>query len=227
MDPKHLIIMKTIQDVIKRFKTPRLGASVFQPIPHPYQLTPSDYIGFAEIELKDNDTKAAVSAVANIKLALECQIDELLQNWGYTKFLAKANYSYEDKLKLLSKLGLMAPLSLKQVIDYKKISENNYPELSFDFALAYFTVVNMFINYTDRILAIANEAEVLRDKADGDFVSIEIDKELAKITMRCFIHEGALPEQSISESRVLIGLSEKSFDDYNLAIKWWLRAIQG
>jgi len=219
--------MKTIQDVTKRFKTPKLGASVFRPLPRPFEMTPNDYLGYAEKDLNDGDTRAAVTAVSNVRLALESRIDELLINWGYHKFAKKQDYNFDKKLKLLSSLGLMAPLALKQVLNYKHDSEVDYHQVSLDTALAYFTAVSMFVSYTDRILKIANEAEVIRDKADGDFVNVELDSEKHKITLRCFIHDGKPPEQSITESRVQVSLTEEKLDDYNQAIKWWLKAIEG
>jgi len=218
--------MKTIQEVAKRFKTPRLGTSMSRAVPKPYELSPREYLDFATTDLKNKDLKAAISATNHIKAALYCRVDELLLNWGFFTYVERQKFDYNQKIKLLSGLGVFSPLALKKVNSLRKFSETDYPQLTYDIALDYFTVVDLFVDYTDSLLKIENEAEVLNDQAAGDFVSFTLDSEKHKISFRVFEYEGELPDQTITETHFNVSLTQAKFDDYTQAIKWWLKAIK-
>jgi hypothetical protein len=69
-----------------------------------YEITPEDFLSFAEKDIMQDDVRGLVNGLSNAKRAIDCQVEKLLACLG----LPSAR-SFPKKMGLLTEIGVVAP----------------------------------------------------------------------------------------------------------------------
>jgi hypothetical protein len=217
--------MKNFDELKNLLKNPRVAVLVPKdPIPiHPLQ--PKDYLNFSEKDLKSTDTRSLVNSIGNIKRALECRSDELLHAWGYITITERQKFELAEKLQLLSRIGVISPLVLKRIDVYRGDIETNYKEPSKDDVMDYYSVVSLFIKYTDRILHIG-EVQILNELQPEDSVLISVDEGNKTIRITYVFFDISKPESKPLSGIYKLRLTNTNFEEYTTILKWWLKLLE-
>jgi len=86
---------------------------------------PIEYLNFARRDIVDGDTRALVNALTNIKRAIDCQLDVLLEMYGLLKLSMKKKWGFPEKIEVIRKTGVVAPNILK-LINSRRIQLEHY-----------------------------------------------------------------------------------------------------
>ena len=86
---------------------------------------PIDYLNFARRDIVEGDGRALVNALSNIKRAIDCQLDVLLEMYGLLKLSMKKKWSFPKKIEVIRKIGVVAPNILK-LINSRRIQLEHY-----------------------------------------------------------------------------------------------------
>jgi hypothetical protein len=126
-----------------------LGQSI-NPIACPFDLSPSDYVKFAETDLKENSTKGFVNSLANIKRSIDSQIEILLLVFGVLKISKDNRWSFPKKIKFLKDVGLVAPRILNRIIRKRNCIEHDFFKPKKEDVEDSLDVCILFLHYTNR-----------------------------------------------------------------------------
>ena len=130
----------------------RVGDSSGTELKIPFDLSPEDFIKFAEEDITSKNTKELVNALSNIKRAVHAQMDSLLFIFGFHNQSKQQSWNFPKKISILKEVGIIAPRILEKINNKRNLLEHDYkipkPEEIEDF----FDVVNLFIYYTRRFI---------------------------------------------------------------------------
>ena len=65
---------------------------------------PIEYVNFAIRDIVEEDSRAIVNALTNIKRAIDCQLDILLESYGLLKLSIKKRWSFPKKIEYILSL---------------------------------------------------------------------------------------------------------------------------
>lgn len=136
-----------LEEIIASIKN---GAEVYcdswDTVKLPWDISPSDYVKFAQKDLEGSDKRSIVNALSNTKRALECQIDSLLLALELNTKSKKLNVP--NKLKLLNDIGVIAPNILRKVNKHRNEMEHEYSCPDSDAVMDFVDVVCLFVEAT-------------------------------------------------------------------------------
>lgn len=137
-----------------------------------FEISPRDFLSFAQQNLKMNDKKGLISALSNAKRAIDCQIDLVILFYGfnYSKF-EKANcysqikslineYEIENqkfsgvpfKLKFITSFGIAPSFLVSKIRELRNKLEHEYKMPSKAEVREAVEVAELFINSTENII---------------------------------------------------------------------------
>ena len=76
---------------------------------------PIDYLNYARRDIVEGDTRALVNALTNVKRAVDCQLDVLLEMYGLLKLSQKKRWGFPEKIEVIKKIGVVSPNILKLI----------------------------------------------------------------------------------------------------------------
>lgn len=91
----------------------------------PEKVTAERFIEFAKQDLRQNDERGVVNSYSNLKRAMHCIVDDILNHFDLTHPKIKKSNFYE-KIELIRKLGLMLPESFKIMNESRNLLEHEY-----------------------------------------------------------------------------------------------------
>ncbi len=112
----------------------------------PWDVTPSEYLRFAQEDLEGNDRRSAVNALSNAKRALECQVDSLMLVFEMEDTSSK--WHFPKKIEALERIGIIAPRILTKINRHRNEMEHDYCCPSIDVVVDFVDVVGLFIEAT-------------------------------------------------------------------------------
>ena len=118
----------------------------------PFQCTPSEFLDFANRDLKKGDVHDAANALANAKRALDCQLDYFLRTYGLYAVSEKQRWSTSRKISLMDELGVVPERILHKINLARNDLEHRYELPSISTAENSIDVVDLFIAATDLYL---------------------------------------------------------------------------
>lgn len=118
----------------------------------PFQNTPSEFLEFAENDLKQKGAQAAANSLANAKRALDCQLDYFFLTYGLSQISSKQNWSTSKKISLMDDLGIVPQTILHRVNKARNDLEHRYEIPSPVTAENSNDIVGLFIAATDLYL---------------------------------------------------------------------------
>jgi len=75
---------------------------------------PSDFLKFAEEDLKGSSDRCLVNALSNVKRGIDCRVEALLFIFGLSKISQTERWGFPRKLESLVEIGLLAPKILNK-----------------------------------------------------------------------------------------------------------------
>lgn len=76
---------------------------------------PADYLNFARRDIVEGDTRALANTLTNIKRAVDCQLDVILEMYGLLKLSVNEKWSFPRKIEVIRKIGVVSPNILKLI----------------------------------------------------------------------------------------------------------------
>ena len=131
-----------------------------------FELTPCDFIRYAEQDLNDNDDRAIVNAISNAKRAIDCRTDMILKALNISSSLIK-----KSKFDVLQEFGIVASRIIKKIRKVKNLMEHEYilpkievAEDAVDIAMLFEASANRVFHLFPEVIYITN-LDVLPGKA--------------------------------------------------------------
>ena len=134
------------------------GADMITPI---YEITPTEFLGIAEMGLDSNTLSDKVNSVSNLKRALDYQLDIFLESINLKKIFQKNNLKFEQKTKFLSNIGILSPKSINKLNSIRNKLEHEYKIPTIDDLQVYYELVWSVTEIIDaRLLSILANGEI-------------------------------------------------------------------
>ena len=119
--------MKEIIDFIQREDLRKdVNSWADAPFPLPFEITPEDFIEFAEEDLKLKDKRSLVNSLGNIKRSIDCRLDSLIYLFGLYKKTKKENWPFPKKMELMSRFEIVAPRILSKINSKRNKLEHEF-----------------------------------------------------------------------------------------------------
>lgn len=118
----------------------------------PFPNTPSEFLEYAENDLKQKGPQAAANALANAKRALDCQLDYFFATYGLSQISIKQNWSTSKKISLMDELGIVPQSIFHRVNKARNDLEHRYELPSILTAENSIDIIGLFVAATDLYL---------------------------------------------------------------------------
>ncbi|WP_281947754.1 hypothetical protein [Vibrio parahaemolyticus] len=151
-----------------------------------FQLTPRDFVAFAEkdLEAESIGSYQLVNATSNLKRAVDCQLDMLLSFLGLDELYRQKRLGVDRKLGFFKAAGVFNARSLEKLNKFRNRLEHQYEIPDVQDVDAYFDVVSAFVTIGENLVSnLMSTYEVqlygapsigLNSKIDFEKPSIEI-----------------------------------------------------
>lgn len=117
-----------------------------------FDITPKDFLDFAELDLTSDLQHKFVNALSNAKRALDCQVICLLDTLGLFEQAEKKRWGLPLKIKALKKTGIIAPRILNKINKTRNLLEHEFTNPNSEQVTDFIDVVALFIEGTKRYL---------------------------------------------------------------------------
>jgi len=114
-----------------------------------FDISPQDFISFAEIDLTQDYEHKYVNSLSNSKRALDCQLDSLLVSFGYYPLSQKQQWSFPKKIDLIKEFGIVAPRVLKKINKQRNLLEHQFVKPEKETVEDFLDITMLFIASTD------------------------------------------------------------------------------
>jgi len=108
-------------------------------------LKPIEYLNFARRDMIEGDTRALVNALGNIKRAIDCQLDVLLEMHGLLKMSQEKRWSFPKKIEIIRKIGIVAPNILKLINLKRNELEHKHKKPTKEEVMEFLDIAELFI----------------------------------------------------------------------------------
>lgn len=106
---------------------------------------PVDYLNFARRDIAEGDTRALVNALTNIKRAIDCQLDILLELYGLLKLSLKEKWGFPRKIDVIRKIGVVSPNILKLINSRRNQLEHYHKKPRKEEVVEFLDIAELFI----------------------------------------------------------------------------------
>jgi hypothetical protein len=127
-----------------------------------YEITPEDFLLFAEKDILQDDVRGLVNGLSNAKRAIDCQVEKLLACLG----LPSAR-SFPKKMGLLNEIGVVAPRIVTKVVRARNYLEHQYQKPEKEQVEDAVDVATLFVAALERSLTFFPENFSLENLVDG------------------------------------------------------------
>jgi hypothetical protein len=118
----------------------------------PFQRTPTEFLEFAENDLKQKGPQAPANALANAKRALDCQLDYFLKTYGLSQITTNQQWATSKKISLMDDLGIVPQSIFHKINKARNDLEHRYDLPSVITAENSMDIVGIFVAATDLYL---------------------------------------------------------------------------
>jgi uncharacterized protein YutE (UPF0331/DUF86 family) len=91
-----------------------------------FDLQSTDFLDFAQIDLRMDDVHHLINCLSNVKRAIECQIDSILIGLGLFEKSTKEKWNFPKKIEVLNELGIISPRILIKINKIRNLLEHQY-----------------------------------------------------------------------------------------------------
>lgn len=140
-----------------------------------FELFARDYLQVAELELETYLEKSAdevgshhlINCVANLKRAMDCELDTFLYVFGLRDIFSERNLGFETRLKFLHRAGIFSARSLIRLNQIRNRMEHEYEIPKVEDLEAYFDLVSAFVYLLEHSTTFAEHEESIFVVLDG------------------------------------------------------------
>lgn len=122
-----------------------------------FQLTPRDFVSFAEQDLEAENEQITsyqlVNATSNLKRAVDCQLDVLLSFLGLDELYRQKRLGVDRKLGFFKAAGVFNARSLEKLNKFRNRLEHHYEIPEVQDVDAYFDVVSAFVTIGENLVS--------------------------------------------------------------------------
>lgn len=115
-----------------------------------FELYAFDYLEFAEKRINnintETDTDELINCVANLKRAVDCQLDTFFYSCNLYKTVSKQNLKFETKLNFLKDIGVFNSSSLGRLNTLRNKMEHHYEIPKINDIEVYYDLVSAFVS---------------------------------------------------------------------------------
>lgn len=129
---------------------------------HEFEITPEEFIKFAEKDIEENDKRGLINALSNSKRAIDCQIDKALYCFGIDAKKWKL-WNFPKKLEFIQDLGFLAPRIIGKVIKIRNLLEHEYKFPEKNEVEDAIDIAMLFLDVTNRSLQLFCDSFILGD----------------------------------------------------------------
>lgn len=90
------------------------------------EIMPKEFLQFAFLDLQDKSKKGKIGALANLKRAIDCQLDIFYEILKLEKIFCAKNLSFAHKTSLLSDIGMIQNKSINELNKIRNRMEHDY-----------------------------------------------------------------------------------------------------
>lgn len=136
-----------LQDIVTFLDRPEITWSdVRDSTKLPWDITPTEYIEFSQLDIGGTDKRSIINALSNAKRALECQLDSLMLTFGFGS--VSDRWNVPKKLEVLKDIGIIAPRILAKINRHRNDMEHEYTCPKHDVVADFVDVVALFLQAT-------------------------------------------------------------------------------
>jgi hypothetical protein len=177
-----------------------------------FETMPSEFIRYAELDLKSSTEHRFINALSNAKRALDCQADRLLKLFGYYKESQAKFWGFPRKIELIQKFEIIAPRVLNKINKVRNLMEHQYIKPKADQVEDFLGIVSLFVASTEHYVANFSKNVGYINESDDEYsnlseVRISFDTENNKLIVE------TLEFQPKKEIRLEIKKSDKEYID--------------
>lgn len=99
------------------------GSDISIPI---YDISPEEFLDFAESEIASETKEGIVNAVSNLKRALDCEMDMFFESINIKRIFDKKNLKFEKKTQFLANIGLLPIQTINKLNFMRNKLEHEY-----------------------------------------------------------------------------------------------------
>lgn len=143
------------------------------------EISPTEFLNFAERDLEaGKDKRNIISALSNIKRALDCQIEIVIWDSGSLKQAKGELWGFPKKIEFLKMQKIVAPRILEKINKIRNLLEHEFKMPSVQDVEDALDVVTLFISYVQRLHPIPSSMNIVRKGTHEQICSVVFDKEL-------------------------------------------------
>ena len=145
-----------------------------------FDLTPFDYLNYAEKALSDSSLANNINCVAHLKRAAACEIDTLIHVLNLPTPIRKWNFP--RKLEMMGSFGFVSPRSISRLNSIRNAIEHDYSVPEIEDLQLYFDLISMFI------YALEGSLNMLKNSGGPTYWVQHNDEESGKLKERLSLH---------------------------------------
>lgn len=173
--------IKSLKEFTGNFKGIHLDTWDNEDIDVPFEITPRQFLQFAEYDLNNRYEHHLVNSLSNIKRTIDCQLDSLLFGFGLFQKSKKERWNFPKKVDTLSQVGIISPRILEKINQKRNLLEHEYRTPEKGQVEDALDVATLFIAYTEKFLFNAlTECRPFHDIKEDAF-EVELDYKGSKI----------------------------------------------
>ncbi|MBQ8326999.1 MAG: hypothetical protein IJX86_07980 [Lachnospiraceae bacterium] len=178
-----------------------------------YEIMPKDFLKYAEQDLCEESAKGKIGVVANLKRAVDSQLDLFYETLNLKSIFSKNNLKFEKKTGFLADVGMFQSKSINKLNTMRNKLEHEYTlptEADLDI---YYEMVWNVIEIISLNMQLLSMSEVY-------FVVLTSSGE-AELTSKYDIGKGAVVFEVCDENKqeYIIEVSLKEKNDYDIFVK--------
>ncbi|MCB6608539.1 hypothetical protein V3C10_02360 [[Clostridium] symbiosum] len=125
-----------------------------------YEITPKDFLKYAQIDLHENNIKGKVGVISNLKRALDCELDMFFEAINLKGIFNKYNLKFERKTQFLSDIGMFPNKSVNKLNQIRNRMEHQFTIPSVDDLEVYYELIWNIIEIVNLNLQLMTMGEV-------------------------------------------------------------------
>ncbi|ADO57734.1 DUF4145 domain-containing protein [Paenibacillus sp. SEL3] len=179
----------------------------------PFDVTPSEYLSFAEFDLESGTEKhSLINALSNAKRSLDCQIDCLMIAFGF--FGNSKKWNVPKKIETLKNLGIIAPRILNKINSVRNLVEHEFVVPNKEQVSDFIDIVALFNASTEKhIFNFPGDSQIEHDLIKEVFLDIKFKRNQRNIKIE--VREKGVTDRQIFNI-------DSSHDNYIIFMKHYI-----
>ncbi len=138
-----------------------------------FETMPSEFIGYAEIDLQSSSEHRFINALSNAKRALDCQADRLLKLFGFYKESQTKFWGFPRKMELIKEFEIIAPRVLNKINKTRNLMEHQYIKPKSDEVEDFLDIVSLFIASTEHyVSSFIKDVTYINESGDKEYKNL-------------------------------------------------------